>query len=161
MRLLFMLLMAVMLVAGGACGAYFYFQQSAQASVGPVDEHQKEINAKRAAENERKKNHEFVELDTLILPIIDEHGVNQIVSFVVMIEVENAAAAKQVEAMTPRLKDAYIQDMYGILNKREALRGGVVQVGVIKDRLNQVTRQVLGENAVEEVLLQVVQQRPM
>jgi flagellar FliL protein len=161
MRLLFMFMTAVMLVGGGAGGAYFYFQHSAQASVGPVDESQKAANAKRAAENERKKNHEFVELDPLILPIIDEHGVNQIVSFVVMIEVENAEAAKEVEAMTPRLKDAYIQDMYGILNKQAALRGGVVQVGIIKDRLNKITQRVVGEGLVEEVLLQVVQQRPI
>jgi flagellar FliL protein len=48
--------------------------------------------------------------------------------------------------------------MYGILNAHAALKGGVLQVGEIKERLNKITTKVLGEDMVNEVLLQVVQQ---
>lgn len=106
-------------------------------------------------------HYEYVELDPLILPIIDEYGVNQVVSLVVSIEVADAAAAEKVKKLSPRLKDAYIQDMYGILNRHAALKGGVVQVDKLKKRLNKVSRDVMGEDVVHDVLLQVVQQRPI
>jgi hypothetical protein len=51
--------------------------------------------------------------------------------------------------------------MYGILNKHAALKGGIIQVQMIKDRLNQVTNKVVGDDIDTEVLIQVVQQRPI
>ena len=64
--------------------------------------------------------------------------------------------------MSPRLTDAYIQDMYGILNKHAALKGGIIQVHMIKQRLNEVTDKVVGDADIHtEVLIQVVQQRPI
>ncbi len=66
-----------------------------------------------------------------------------------------------IRKQMPRLIDAYIQDMYGVLNKRAALKGGVVQVGMVKERLNAITKRVLGDDMVEDVLLQVVSQRAM
>ena len=104
---------------------------------------------------------EFVELDPLILPIVDNTGVSQTVSMVVSLEVPDVAAADKVKHMSPQLKDAYIQDMYGILNEYAALKGGVIQIGAIKTRLNKVTEKIMGEHVVNDVLLQVVQQRPI
>ena len=51
--------------------------------------------------------------------------------------------------------------MYGMLNKHAALQGGVIQVGMIKDRLTSISHRVMGEDMVNDVLLQVVQQRPL
>ena len=102
----------------------------------------------------------FVKLDPLQLPIIDEDGVQQVVSMVVAIEVDGSHAAR-VKKISPRLTDAYIQNMYGILNRHSALKGGVIQVGIIKERLNRVTSEVLGADVGAQVLLQVVQQRPI
>ena len=104
---------------------------------------------------------EFVELDPLVLPVIDNRGVTQTVSLVIALEVSTLEKVDQVKKLTPRLKDAYIQDMYGVLNNHAALKGGVVQVGAIKERLNKITADVLGEDMVDDVLLQVVQQRPI
>lgn len=104
---------------------------------------------------------EFVKLDPLLLPIIDEDGVQQVVSMVVAIEVSGTSDADKVKAIKPRLTDAYIQDMYGILNKHAALKGGIIQVRMIKERLNQITDEVVGDDIDTEVLLQVVQQRPI
>ena len=95
------------------------------------------------------------------MPIIDEDGVNQVVSMVIAIEVADANSATTVKNLSPRLKDAFIQDMYGVLNKHAALKGGVIQVNMIKSRLNKISHKVLGEDVVQDVLLQVVQQRPI
>lgn len=104
---------------------------------------------------------EYVKLDPLILPIIDQDGVYQVLSLAVVIEVGGVSDADKVKAKQPRLKDAYIQDMYGILNENAALKGGVIQVNMIKKRLNSITDRVMGDEIDTEVLLQVVQQRPI
>lgn len=103
----------------------------------------------------------FVELEPLVLPVLDEDGVSQIISLVVSFEVENELAVLEVQKLMPRLKDAFIQDMYGALGRDVAMEGGVLQVGAIKERLSKVSSKVLGDKIVKDVLLQVVQQRPV
>jgi len=103
----------------------------------------------------------FVELTPFILPIIDPDGASQVVTMVIAVEVNTAEAAAEVKRLSPRLKDAYLQDMYGALNRHAALRGGQIRLGVIKKRLNMASTRVLGEDVVQDVLLQVVQQRPI
>jgi len=154
---------ALLLLGGGGAGAYFYFMKPAEASaVDKVDEHAKKDDHKK---DDHKKDHnahyEFVQLDPLILPIVDKNGLSQTISIVVVLEVADAATKSKVEAISPRLKDAFIQDMYGALNKHAALKGGVLQVNMLKKRLNRVSAEVVGENQINDVLLQVVQQRPI
>jgi flagellar FliL protein len=144
-------------VLGGGGGAYLYFKNPAFASVGPGEP------AKAAAKHEKSgaEEHKYVHLDPLTLPIIDETGVTSNVSIVVNLEVEDQKKADTIKKELPRLIDAYIQDMYGVLNKHAALKGGVVQVGMVKERLNQITKRVLGDDMVEDVLLEVVSQRAL
>lgn len=104
---------------------------------------------------------EFVKLDPLILPIIDEDGVQQVVNLVVTLEVDSLSDADKVKAMRPRLTDAYIEDMYGILHKHAALKGGIIQISMIKKRLNDITSHIMGDEIHANVLLQHVQQRPI
>lgn len=104
---------------------------------------------------------EYVELDALILPIVDDNGVSQIVSIVVAIEVSDSHGKDVVNQMSPKIKDAFIQDMYGVLNEHAALKGGVIQVNILKKRLTRISDEVVGDDIVKDVLLQVVQQRPV
>ncbi len=104
---------------------------------------------------------EFVQLAPLTLPIVDSTGVTQTVNLVVALEVPDAAAAAKVEKYKPRLTDAYIQELYGVLNEHAALKGGVIQIGFIKEKLKKISDKVLGEGIVDNVLLQVVQQQSL
>ena len=147
-----------MILGGGAAGAYFYFAKPAEAAAGEASEAAKAHDkAKKDAASGLPPK--FVQLDALILPIIDDSGVTQTVSLVVAIEVADDLEEAQVKLLAPRLKDAYIQDMYGMLNKTASTTGGVIEVGKLKTRLNKVTTGVLGEGAFNDVLLQVVNQR--
>ncbi len=161
MRLAFLALIAVLILGGGAAGAYFYFQQPAEAAIGETDDHSAAKEAHGGKGGHAKPGNEFVELSPLILPIVDGNGVSQIISLVVVIEVDGGGKADKVRKLEPRLKDAFIQELYGVLNKHAALQGGVLQVGMIKQRLAKISNRVLGEDKVEDVLLQVVQQRPI
>jgi flagellar FliL protein len=154
-------LVAVLLLGGAGAGAYFYLAKPAEAAGGPVDEVKKaEHEAKTAeAEGAAIAQEQFVSLNALVLPVIDEEGVTQTITMVISVEVPDETTAKEVERLSPRLKDAFIQDMYGVLSRKNAMQNGVVQVAMIKERLNRVSKKVLGPEKVNDVLLQVVQQR--
>lgn len=105
---------------------------------------------------------QYVELAPLMLPIIDDNGVNQVINLVVALEVADSASADKVRSLQPKLTDAFIMDMYGVLNYHAATSGGALQVGYIKERLNKISKEVMGDSeSVRDVLLQVVQQRPI
>lgn len=157
MRMIIIAVAALAVLGGGGAGAYFYFLNPAEAASDASEDH-KEV---KEEEHVDTSHHEFVELDALVLPIIDEDGVSQTVSLVLTLEVPDSASAATVDKMKPKLKDAYIQDMYGVLNKHAALKGGVIQVGMLKKRLNRISEKVAGEDVIYDVLLQVVQQRPI
>jgi flagellar FliL protein len=162
MKSFFLVVMAIVVLGGGAFGAYIYFEQPAEASIGDIAEHQEAgETGPDIVDAKKRSKHEFVELSPLVLPIVDSNGVSQVISIVVVIEVKGGTNQTLVLNLQPRLKDAYIQELYGVLNKHAALKGGVVQVDVIKKRLSAISEKVLGEGVIEDVLLQVVQQRPI
>lgn len=104
---------------------------------------------------------QFVEMDPLIVPVIDDSGVSQTVSMVIALEVHTPEAKAAIESMTPRLKDAFIMDIYGLLNQASAIKGGVIQIAYVKDRLSKTAAKVMGDDSIVGVLLQVVNQRPV
>ena len=164
MKMIIMALAAVVVLGGGAAGAYFFFAAPAEAAGGELSEvEQAELDAKIKAEEEAaiKENVRFVDIDPLILPILDGNGVSQVVSVVIAIEIPGNQEVFEIQKMSPRLKDAYIQDMYGVLNRKASMSGGVIEVGQLKERLTKITKRILGEDKVNDVLLQVVQQRPI
>lgn len=153
--MIMMLVGALVVLAGGGAGAYFYFMQPAEASAPEGEDHE----VAKKEEKHEDVHYEYVELEPLVLPIVDKKGVSQVVSLVVALEVDGHG--DDVRKMEPRLKDAYIQELYGMLNEHAALKGGVIQVGYIKSKLKDISQEVLPEGGIHDVLLQVVQQRPM
>lgn len=104
----------------------------------------------------------YIKLDLINLPIITSRGLTQQVSLMVSIEV-GWDEKEKVANYKPRLADAYIQDLYGAIGAGHALmKGNIVDVAQIKQRLIDVTDKVLGPDLkAHGVLLQVVQQRAM
>ncbi|MGZ9097731.1 MAG: flagellar basal body-associated FliL family protein [Micavibrio sp.] len=157
MKPILLALVAIILLGGGGAGAYFYFKQPAEAATGASGEAVKAEKAKKHDEHASS----FVQLDPLILPVVGKDGLTQLVSLVIVIETPDEAGKQHITYMSPRLKDAYIQDMYGALNQEDVMRGGIIEVTALKNRLHKVSERVMGAGVVDNVLLQVVQQRPM
>jgi flagellar FliL protein len=156
-------LVALALLGGVGFGAYMFFGKPAEAAVSAESkegEKAAEEHAAKEGEGGPGAVAEFVKMDPLVLPIVDNNGVSQVVNLVIALEVDSPEKAKEVERLLPRLKDAYIQDLYGVLTRQAAMDGGILQVGYIKMRLNKITVKILGEDRVKDVLLQTVQQRP-
>jgi flagellar FliL protein len=101
----------------------------------------------------------FVELNPLILPIIGDRGATQMVSLIVSVEVDSEEDKLMVEKYSPRLTDAFLSDLYGTFGSIAQANGGIVPIPLIKQRLNSLSAKVLGENVVDDVLLQVMQKR--
>ncbi len=165
MKYVAILLLAIVLTGAGGAGGYFFFQKQAVASLGPekADALAEKLARDKEARltEEEAKNLRFVKLEPIILPIIDANGVNQVVTLILTLEVNSEENEKFVEALKPRLKDAYLQDMYGVLSRTANLKEGMIKVDELKTRLNKVSAKVLGEKKVNSVLLQVVNQRPI
>ncbi|MAH06131.1 MAG: flagellar basal body-associated FliL family protein [Pseudomonadota bacterium] len=150
----------ILLLGGGAGGGYLFLKKPAEASL------TEEGAAKEAKHAKKKKGHgdeaiEFVQLDPLILPIVDRNGLSQVVSIVVALEVDSKEDAEKVKMLQPKIKDAFISEMYGVIHNPAGLQeGNIVKVRILKERLGKIGRKVLGDDVVNDVLLQVVQQRP-
>ena len=134
-------------------GAHIFFDKPAYASGGGGSSSSSE------AEDGSSHGNVFVEMDPLMLPIIDGNGVSQIVNMVVALEVSSERNANKVRDMEPRIVDAYIQNMYGILSQQMAVKNGMLQVSVIKRRLKEITIDIVGDDIVKDVLLQILEQR--
>lgn len=166
MKFAMMAVLGLLVLGGGGAGAYYYFLGGAAAQAAAAHDGGEVADAAKANEGEGHEGAEavkpeYVQLDPLILPIINAQGLTQTISLVITIEVPSAEFAEKVTARTPRLKDAYIQDLYGALGRQASTKGGVVDVATIKARLNAITRKVMGDDFTGDVLLQVVQQRPI
>lgn len=151
-KILVPVLALIMLLAGGA-GAYFYMGQS-EAATGDAPAHE----AKKAEGEGEGLKIAYVSMDPIMLPIIDREGISQTVSLVVKLEVADETKVPDIEQKLPKLADAFLSDMYGALSQEGAMQGGVIKVSTLKARLASITKRVLGEGAVEGVLLQVLQQ---
>ena len=163
MKKLIIGIVALLLLGGGGAGAFFYFKNPAEASLPPAEKSEDHADAKKEAkgghgEAAAEKGPLYVKLAPLVVPIMDSEGVSQVISMVIAIEVPDEDSSKKVEALTPRIRDAYIQDLYGLLNERAALENGVVKIGYVKQRLSAATEKVLGPGIAKDVLLQMVQQ---
>jgi flagellar FliL protein len=170
MKVIVIGILALAVLGGGGFGAYSYFMQQAQAATlageGGVDDAAKaaaagEAEHKKVVANDPEHPLPVVELTPMIVPVIDREGISQTVSFIVSVQAVNELAADKVKYNEPRLKNAYLQEVYGILNRYAALKGGVLAVDTIKEHLNKASEKVLGENVVNDVVLEVVQQHPV
>lgn len=139
--------LVIALAIGG--GSYFYMSSAAHAADGEATQAVAPTTPELL----------YVHLNPIVVPIIDEKGVTQIITLVVSIEVPDAASEAKVSQNKIRLTDAFLTDMYGVLDQNRLIRNGFIDVEKMKVRLNKISKRVLGEEQVSGVLLQAVQQR--
>lgn len=111
--------------------------------------------------HEESAGSDFVEIDPLMLPIVGVDGVSQSVNIVIIVQVKNRWKANKVTDLEPRLKSAYIEEMYGTLSATDLMTNGVLQVGELRKRLLDITIEVLGDDVVQDILFKTVDQRPI
>lgn len=167
MKMVVMALAALLILGGGGAGAYFFVLNPAEPAVELTEE---EIAQAKAAEEKAAKAAELdaklaalqtVDMEPLVLPIVDRNGVQQTVNLVISLEVYDTYAVDKVNMAKPRLKSAFITDMYGLLNQHASKQGGALQISKIKKSLNKVGYRIVGDDVLHSVQLQIVQKRPV
>lgn len=155
-KIILPLLALIMLLSGGA-GAYFYFNGAAsEASTGDAPAH-----AAKKADGDTAPKTAYISMEPIILPIIDRDGISQTISMVISLEVSDEGKLAEIQDKLPKLADAYLSDMYGTLSKKASMEHGVIKVSQLKARLMVITNRIMGPDAVNSVLLQVLQQHPV
>lgn len=102
----------------------------------------------------------YVEIAPFIVPVLGASGPEELVSMIITLELAPGEDREAyVKQRLPRLNDAYVQTLYGALDRRTVKRGGLVDVTLVKEKLIKATDRVLGEGYVKDVLVQAVAQR--
>lgn len=103
----------------------------------------------------------FVNIGPLMLPVLGDNKVQQLLTLVVALEVDDEQTATAIKAKTPKLTDAYLQVLYGAIGRGKVMKNNVIDVAQVKSRLNGASIKVLGPGVVRSVLVQAVAQRQL
>lgn len=101
----------------------------------------------------------YVHIDPLVLPVIGNKGVTEVVSLLVKLQVDDQRTVERVNSISPKLNDAYLRSLYGLIDRSVYRNGRFLDVTKIKNRLTKVTETMIGKDIVRDVLIQGVNQR--
>lgn len=102
----------------------------------------------------------YVEIAPFVVPVLGANGPEEMVSLVVTLELAPGEDRRDyVKKRLPKLNDAYLQALYGALDRKSLNRGGLIDVSLVKARLIKATERILGKDYVKDVLVQAVAQR--
>jgi flagellar FliL protein len=153
MKKIILLVLALLVLIGAGVGGYVMFGPKP-----PKDgEHVEEAPKKK----ERTGPPVFVQVGPMIVPVLGAKTVEQNIMVTVSLEVDDDTIREQVRQQSPRLVDAYVQALYGGIDKGQVIEGQVLNIPALKNKLMETTEKVLGPGIVHDVLIQSVSQRPV
>ena len=101
----------------------------------------------------------YVHLAPLILPVINENGVEQIVTIILDIQVKDFDTAEKLHANMPRVMDSLMRNLYGGLGQGALRNGKLVNVGKVKSKAVAAVSEIVDQDKIQDVLVQGVSQR--
>ncbi len=147
MKRLLIILVLVLLLAGGGGGAWWFMNQGAE-----------QAEAEAPVEAASKPN--FVKIDPIVLPLIQQNKVTRFVTVVITLEMPVDDAILKVGLVKPRLMDALFTELHSLFSMKMVREQGP-DSPLVKQRVRLVSERILGPGTVDAVLVQgVSQQRP-
>lgn len=101
----------------------------------------------------------YVHIAPMVLPVINDRGVQQLVMLTLDIEVKDFDAAEEVRGRMPRIRDSLMRNLYGGLGSGNLRNGKLVDVTRVKAKALTAISEVVGKDLVRDVLVQGVSQR--
>jgi flagellar basal body-associated protein FliL len=141
-KLIVILVVVVVLLAGGG-GAVYFFRDALFGGEG----------APKKADIAKTADVVFVDLESLTVAVIRNSRVEKHVVLQVSLEVPDEATRANVSKALPRLKDAFIKDLYDYYAVRTPGSDGINVEG-IKKRLKRTSDLIMGEGVIRAVLIQ-------
>jgi flagellar FliL protein len=145
MKLVVILIVVAILLLGGAGAAYF-FSDALFGDGGETETAEK-------APIQSNTDALFVDLETINIAVIRNRRIQKHVILQVSLEIASEEARQPVTKALPRIKDAFINEMYDYYAIVPANRKGV-NVEAIKKRLKRTVDTVMRDDSVKDVLIQ-------
>ena len=157
-RILVFIVVGFILLAGGVITVM------QQMELGPFAPSAEELAAAAASEKKEPEQEplvppRFVNMDSLIIPVIQEDKVFGTIQLQLQIETTEDREPKLKEIL-PKLRDIFLRDLHGylprLLRKKKAL-----DVAAIKNRLEVIGRRAFGKDMFDAILIQSAIERPV
>ncbi|MEI6985391.1 MAG: hypothetical protein WCK65_04610 [Rhodospirillaceae bacterium] len=101
----------------------------------------------------------YVRIPAIEVPVVGANRVEQIITLVVVLQVEDNAAAERTSSRMPQINDALMTGLYAAIDEGLILRGELVDISAVKQTMLQIAARLLGKDMVKEVMVQTVLQR--
>ncbi len=101
----------------------------------------------------------YIHVKPLILPVINEDGVEQIVSVILDIHVKDSSTADNLRKAMPRVVDSLLRHLYGGLDRGALSKGKLVNIAAVKRKAIEAVSEVVPRDQIVDVLVQGVSQR--
>ncbi len=138
------LVVVALLLLGGGGGGYWYFFMQEDPDAAEIEE--------------PPPPPVFVEFNPIQIPVLGPENVEETYVVSLALEAPSDIEAAQVVLYSPRLNDAFLQVLYGVVQK-EKRQNGTLDMRLVKARVLRASNDVLGEGIVSDVLVQAIGQR--
>ncbi len=101
----------------------------------------------------------YVHIAPMVLPVINDTGVEQLVTIILDVQVKDFNAADDMHTNMPKVMDALMRALYGGLGQGALRNGKLVNVAKVKAKSIGAVGEVIGPENVRDVLVQGVGQR--
>ena len=95
----------------------------------------------------------YIRFQPIFTPIIEGDRVTRQIGVTLMLQLKRGEEKDGIEAKRLLLNDAFVSNLYAFFQQRVTLRGGLDEV-YLKERLLKVAVNVIGKDAVQEVLIE-------
>ncbi len=148
MRKFIIIMVTALIVLGGGGGAawWFFLQEPGEEAV--AESAEKPLNARP----------EFVQIDTIVIPVIREGAVLHHLSYSLEIEVKDTDAKFRLYESFRELRDAFIVELHSLAAMRFVQQGNY-DIHLIKKRLKLVGDKIVGKNVIEAILVRHLAKR--
>ncbi len=101
----------------------------------------------------------YVRIAPMTLPIINDNGVEQIVSVIVTVQVKDLDSANVLHKNMPRATDSLLRHLYGGLDEGSVRKGKLVNIPKIKKKAVEAIAEIVERKNIVDVLVEGVAQR--
>lgn len=155
MKMVMIIVVALLIIGGGGAGAYFYMQPKE-----PAADQEQVAQAEEESHEGHKSGTAYVELDPFILSVLGKHRAYQTVSIAVVIEVKSESYVEDIEAIKPKLNHYFLEEMYDSMGKDMA-KGKEMSISQIQKKLLKISKEIAGDDIVNDVLIQLISKHPV
>lgn len=98
----------------------------------------------------------YVRFPPIFIPIIEGDRVTRQIGVTLMLQLVKGQDEQPIDAKRLQLNDAFVEDLYAFFQQRSSLPGNAIDETYLKGRLLKVADNVIGQSAVQEVLIEQI-----